>query len=302
MSIRTLKTFLAVARYGSFAEAAKGIGLTQPAVSQQMKALEEELDVRLFDRSGHSVKLNRAARKLEVEAAELVARYDALPRTMRVEGLGGQVSIGGIPPTFSKMMPEALKHLRQDYPGIEVRVTSGRSDEIFAKVERGELDAGVVSDPPLPLNRGLVWHPVAREPLVLIAGRGVRVKSMRELFARETFIRVNRQSWTGRLIDRALRTARLPVRDLMELDSIDAIVDMVSRGLGVSIIPLYEGAWQSSPDVKWWLISQPRVERTIGLIEREPHSKAAITGAFLASLKRAVPKAPAKVAQTLTMV
>jgi len=69
-----LKTFLAVARYGSFAEAAKGIGLTQPAVSQQMKALEEELDVRLFDRSGHSVQLNQAARRLEVEAAELVAR------------------------------------------------------------------------------------------------------------------------------------------------------------------------------------------------------------------------------------
>ncbi len=286
MSIRTLRTFLAVAKHGSFAAAGKEIGLTQAAVSLQMKTLEDELKARLFDRSRRSIVLNTTARNLIPRAAEIVSLYENLALSASSESVGGTLNVGAIPPTFSRLLPDALLRLRQDYPRIEVRVINGRSDELAIKVERGELDAALVSYPPSALPRTLVWHSVVKEPLVFVAPLLVNVTTLREVLAREPFIRITRHSWTGQLIDQALRRRGIVVRDIMELDPIDVIAEMVSRGLGVSVIPMYDGTWQENPKLQIWLINKPKIERAVGLIERQNHSRAQITAAFLGCLVR----------------
>lgn len=280
MSIRALKTFLTVVKYGTFAAAAKHIGLTQAAVSLQIKGIEEEFKTRIFDRSSRSVVLNTAGRNLVARAAEIVRLYEDMTVTSSSDEFAGRLNVGAVATTFAKLLPEGLLRLKRAHPRIEVRIISGPSDLLAIKVESGELDAALASDPPLALPSNLTWHPIAREPLALLAPAKVKVNSARDLLAMLPYIRITRQSWTGRLIDDALKRNHIIVNDTMELDSLQAAVEMVGQGLGISIMPLYEGKWQDDPRLRIWVIDKPRIERTIGLIERRTHTRTIITAAL----------------------
>jgi len=283
MSIRTLRTFLAVARHGTFAAAAREIGLTQAAVSLQMRSLEDEMKTALFDRSRRSVVLNTAGRGLVARAQEIVALYEGLP-TAGDGQPGGKLSVGAIPPTFAQLLPDALLRLKQSYPRIDVRVVNGVSSELTSKVEHGELDAALVTEPPTKLGANLAWRPILREPLVLFTPARMKVASLRELLAEHPFIRVNRLSWTGRQVDAILKTHGIRVNDAMELDSLETIREMVARGLGVSILPLAESRWSDDPRVQAWRLVQPTLYRTVGLVERKAESRSQLIAALRACL------------------
>lgn len=285
MSIRAFKTFLAVVKYGTFAGAAKHIGLTQAAISLQIKGLEEELKTRLFDRSSRSVVLNTTGRSLIAKATEVVALYEDIKVTSSNEEFAGRLNVGAVATTFAKLLPETLLRLKRAHPRIEVRIISGPSDLLAIKVESGELDAALVSDPPSALPSTLAWHPIAKEPLALIAPAEVKRSSARELLAKLPYIRVTRHSWTGRLIDDVLRRNHIAVNDTMELDSLQAAAEMVGSGLGVSILPLYKGKWQNDPRLRIWILDKPHIGRTIGLIERQAHTRTTITAALLQCLR-----------------
>ena len=284
MSVRALKTFLAIARHGTFAAAARDIGLTQAAVSLQIKALEKELNTQLFDRIGRSVMLNTSGRNLIPAATRILSLYEDMARTVSTGDLGGSLHIGAIPPTFAKLLPEALLRLRRDHPRVEVRAISGVSDDLAAKVERGELDAALVSDPPHSLPKALVLHPIVDEPLVFIAHKTLKMTQPRKILSEEPFIWLSRGSWTGRLIDQMLGQHGIQVQDVMELDMPELIAEMVARGFGVSIIPMYDGKWLKDPRLKIWRFDKPRIKRGVSLLQRRAHPRSVITMALLQCL------------------
>lgn len=302
MSFRALKTFLAVVKYGTFAAAAKHIGLTQAAVSLQMKGLEEELKTQIFDRSSRSVVLNTAGRSLLAKATEIVALYEDMKVTSSSEEFAGRLNVGAVATTFAKLLPEALLRLMRAHPRIEMRVISGPSDLLAIKVESGELDAALVSNPPSALRSTLVWHPIAKEPLALLAPANVKIGSARHLLSKLPYIRVTRHSWTGRLIDDVLKRSHIPVNDTMELDSLQAAAEMVGRGLGVSIMPLYEGKWQDDPRLRIWILDKPRIGRSIGLIERQAHTRTTITAALLDCLRDQKATSKPKQMHTISLI
>ena len=195
MSIRHLKTFLAVAKHGTFAAAAREIGLTQAAVSIQMRALEGEIKAKLFDRNRRAVVLNTTGRNLMARAQEIVSLYDDMAAAVSSDKLGGMLNVGAIPPTFAKLLPEALLRLKQSYPRIDVRVVNGVSSELTVKVEHGELDAALVAEPPTRLGANLAWQPILREPLVLFTPSRTKVASLRALHAGCPVHRGNRGFW-----------------------------------------------------------------------------------------------------------
>lgn len=281
MSIRTLKTFLAVAKHGTFAGAAKEIGLTQAAVSSQMRTLESELRTTLFDRTRRSVVMNTTARNLMPRATEIVSLYGNMAAAMHTEELAGRFTLGAIPPTFVQMLPNALSRLKQDHPRVEFRVVNGVSSELTSKVDTGELDAALVAEPPIHLPKAMIWHPILREPFVLIAPKHVRTEGLRNTLARHPFIRVSRLSWTGRLVEQILHRHKIKVTDIMELDSLDAIKEMVSHGFGVSIIPLQKDRWHHDSRFHVLPLERLRIYRTIGLIERTSHIRARVITALL---------------------
>jgi DNA-binding transcriptional LysR family regulator len=190
------------------------------------------------------------------------------------------LNVGAIPPTFAKLLPDALLRLKQGYPRIEVRVVNGVSSELAIKVEHGELDAALVAEPPTKLGANLRWQPILREPLVLFTQSQTHVSSVRQILSERPFIRVNRLSWTGRQVDITLKTYGIKVNDAMELDSLETIREMVARGLGVSILPLDESRWGDDPRVQAWPLVQPTLYRTIGLVERHTESRSQLITAL----------------------
>ena len=147
------------------------------------------------------------------------------------------LTIGTVPTTMSAMMPRALNALQRDHDQLHFRLYPGLSEELFTQVDRGFLDAAVLTEPP-QLPRHLGWQPFARQPLVLLVSSDEIDDDPREILRRSPYIRFARRAWVGQKIDRWLAANRIEVNERMELDTLESVSAMVANGLGVSIVPL----------------------------------------------------------------
>lgn len=284
MSIRHLRTLLAIAERGSFAAAARDIHLTESAVSMQMKALEEELGLALFDRSKRPPALTDAARALLPEAAELVGGYARLARRKNEPPLvEGHLRLGAVPSVITGILPGALAALRRKHPGVHVEITMALSAELVERVSRRRLDAAIVSELG-KVPSGLLWSPFAREPLVLIAPLDAPDRPAGELLASHPFIRYTRQAWVGRLIHATMKRRRIKVAETMTLDTLEAVTAMVSHGLGVSIVPERGRGVAFAFPIRTVTLPGPTVHRVVGLLRADKHAKASLADALLAEL------------------
>jgi DNA-binding transcriptional LysR family regulator len=284
MSIRHLRTLLAIAERGSFAAAARDVHLTESAVSMQMKALEAELGVSLFDRTTRPPALTDAARALVPQAADLIAGYERLARRETDDGLvQGHLRLGAVPSVITGILPGAIAALRRRHPGVHVEIAMALSAELVERVERRALDAAIVSE----LGRvpdGCLWSPFVREPLVLIAPPDAPDRTAGELLAAYPFIRYTRQAWVGRLIHTVMRRRRIKVAEAMTLDTLEAVTAMVSHGLGVSIVPERGRGVPLAFPVRTVALPAPVVHRTVGLLRPASHAKASLADALLVQL------------------
>lgn len=121
MSIRALRTLVAVSQYGSFCAAAEAENLTPSAVSHQMKGLEDQLGVELFDRSAKTAVLNSQGHLLATRAEKLVNDYDNLGMEISPQGqLAGELALGAVPTTLTDIVPKALADLRRNFPALKI--------------------------------------------------------------------------------------------------------------------------------------------------------------------------------------
>jgi len=283
-SIRTLQTFLAAARLGSFAAAGHAVGLSAAAVGLQIRALEDELGVALFDRSARAVVLNPEGRRRVAPVQELVARWQDLQSQPAGDELGGTVVMGALVSALMGAFADALWTLKRRHPGLEVTLFAGQSADFMARVERGELDAAVVTQPPLQLPGALAWTPLYREPMVLIVPTRPHFAlpaTPLQMLATCPFIRFDRHAWTGHLVDEALAQCRATVVDGMQLNSVEAIVELVRQGFGISIVPrLANRHWTRDKALRVVPLPRVTVERRVGLLERRGHGRERFTQAL----------------------
>lgn len=283
-SIRTLRSFLAVARHGSFAAAGKEIGLTAAAVGQQVRALEEELHLTLFDRSARSIVLNTTGRGMVAPVLELVARYEALAARPRDAQLGGTVVMGALVSALMGAFADCLWALKKRHPALEVTLLAGQSAEFALRVERGELDAAVVTQPPARLASKLVWTPLYSEPMVMIVPRRPHFEMPQQaldILTQCPFIRFDHKLWTGQLVDKVIVAEGATVLDAMELNSVEAIIALVRQGFGISIVPqLANVQWSRDRALRIVPLRGTTVQRHVGLLERRQHSRQRFTRAI----------------------
>jgi DNA-binding transcriptional LysR family regulator len=274
MSIRRLRILIAVAERGSFAGAADVMLISPSAVSQQMKTLEDELRIEIFDRRSRPPVLSRDGYALVPKAKDVVAAYDALIRSASSEDTpSGDLVIGAIPTTLTDLVPRVMKHFRAAYPLLRFRIVPDLSADLMDQVDRGALDGAVISEPDrLPPN--LDFTAVASEPLVLLASGEVNGDDPEAILTEHPFIRFTRRAWIGRDVEAWLRKRRLEVREIMELDRPEAIAAMVHHGLGVSIVPAHCVPRPLAEGLRRLPLGSSAKPRRIGLVQRRDSVKA----------------------------
>jgi len=283
-TIRMLRTFQAIARTGSFAAAADKVALTQAAVSLQMRGLEDALGRQLFDRSARQIALSRQGKEIRPKIDHILDLIDNLA-AMPADSMHGPVVIGAVVSVIGALSL-GVARLKTAHARLDVRLLSARSDELTGMVEQGEVDiAAVVARPDQTLPDTLKWTPLYTEPLMLVVSREVTDTDPRRILAKHGFLRFDRRVRTGRVVDQALQQLALDVNEYLELNSIETIVALVRRNVGVTVLPqLHNAGWQTDPLLKLIPISHPAFYRSVGMIERASFSRSGITAAIIDTL------------------
>ena len=289
-SIRVLKNFLAISRHKSVAAAAREIGLTAAAAGQQLQQLEADIGVELFDRTKRSMTLNHHGRSLVEPIQEIIARYEALGSGLKSD-LSGTIVLGALVSTLMGAFGNTLNELKQNYPELEIKLIAGLSNNFLEQVIEGSLDAAIVTESPYALPQHIQWTELYTEPMVLIspARKSKKGAAPKELASELPFMRFERNTWTGHLVDQTIRANKLNIKEGMELNSVEAIIELVRQGLGYSIVPkLANVSWDNDRQLKISTLPGKTIYRKVGLLERKNNGRKSITQAiklhFLPSL------------------
>ncbi|MBT2324186.1 LysR family transcriptional regulator [Variovorax paradoxus] len=270
--IRELKTFVAVAREGTFAAAGEKIGLTQAAVSAQMQRLETELGFALFDRTGRSARLNSMGHQTLVQAQELIRLYGHLGSRDAGRPEAVFLNIGAIASVQRSLLPDVLASFHKQCRGCRTRVIPGVSMELVNLVDAGEIDMAAVVRPPFALQSDLRWTTLAREPFRLLVPRHLEGDDWAELLSDQPFVRYDRASFGGRQVDRFLRASHLSVQEVCEVDELEAIVRLVANGVGVALVPQTATHRRWPAAVRAIDLGHHTFHRDIGLVHRASRS------------------------------
>jgi DNA-binding transcriptional LysR family regulator len=243
MSDRRLQVFYTVARHLSFTKAADQLFMTQPAVTFQIKQLEEQFNARLFERSHGRIALTPAGR-LVMDYAERILGLSGEMETRVAEMTGttsGPLLLGASTTIAEFILPRILGEFKVEHPQVHAHLTVGNSEMIENRVADHALDVGLIESP--SHQPGLVSQVCCEDELVLICAPGHKfakcsMVTPREL-AGEPYVSRELGSGTREFTDQYLRHCKVAPEDLdvvMELGSPEAIKGVVETGLGVSIV------------------------------------------------------------------
>lgn len=237
MSIRALKTLLAIRDGRSFQEAARDLNMTLSAVSMRMKQLEEQHQTQLFDRTTRPPSLTRAGSVLADASRDIVKAYEDLPLLLQATTrLSGNLTLGVAASARIRVLPRFIQYLTGTYPDLTLSVESALSADLVDKVARGCLDAAIVTATE-DLGNQFAVTPILVEPLVLVAAKAEQFRLSMDLLKTRPFIRFQPRSGVGQLINSFLSARSIAIKETMVLDSLDGVVELVALDLGVAIIP-----------------------------------------------------------------
>lgn len=240
MQLRHLKTFVAVASDLNITRAAERIHLAQSSVSEQIQALEADLDATLFDRTGRKLKLTEAGQRLLDHAHDLLARTEEARTavTAAANTTAGTLAIGGLETLCASYLPPLLAHFGAEHPAIRLQLKSAGSGELRSGVKSGALDVSFAFGEP-PDMPELKHEVVAEEELVVALPAGHRLAGQADANAddlnNEPFL-VTEQGCVYREMFETAFAGKRP-RIAVELGSIAAIQKLVAEGAGCALIP-----------------------------------------------------------------
>lgn len=236
MKIEFFQTLAAAVRGGSLASAAAEMNLSPSAVSLQMKQLETYFGQPLFDRSALQARPTPFAHEVCAMVTGTIDGLESL-RRRAVPTVSGRVKLGIIEPMQVTILPPLTALARERYPQLDIRLERGRSAALIEDIRAGRIDAAIVAQPEQRASSRLAWTTLLRERLVLIAPPDARTRGIATLLNGYEWIRFDKGTIAGTAAARYVAKAAPEARSRVELLSIPAIVAMVSRGLGVSILP-----------------------------------------------------------------
>ncbi len=271
LNLDQLRSLIEVVELGSFTEAAKRLHLTQPAISQQIRELENRCGLQLVERIGKRAFATPAGHELITHGRRIMAGAEhALAAVHRhKEGTAGRVHLGTGPTALVYLLPHVLRKVREEHPNLEIVVTTGTTHSISEALLSSQLDLGFTA---LPVESDeLDAVPVRTDPMVAIlpgTEPHIPAKVAPADVAQRTLI-LEYQRVPHRQLSRAwLQAGGVDVRPAMEFDGIEAIKSAVSAGLGMAIVP--GPAVTDGPPLNSIVVRplDPPLVRTLGLVTR----------------------------------
>ena len=284
MNLRFLKTLVTISEHPTFSASSESLGLSHSAISLHIKAIEDELQVTLVDRSRRPLVLTDRGIAVVERARQLFEIYDEILSLSSSDHLVGSLRVGVVPTAQINLLPPALVKLRAAHPQLRISVMTGLSAELAQQVRNREIDVAIVTEPDEPLE-GLRTHVVCREPYFVIAPPSGKSGTDEELLTSHPFIWFSPKTWAGQQIQRKLIRRKIFVRDVMEANSLEAIESLVRHGLGVSIVPKRACAPPFANDLLVVPFGAPQEVRSLALVERTSNPRARLADALLHQLR-----------------
>lgn len=274
MQLESLKMFCDVVESGSFSRAAQINHVTQSAVSQQIRALENRYQQKLLSRSARQVTPTPAGERLFRGCKEILARFGEVEQEIREQGteVAGTTSVAAIYSVGLHELQNILKSLLKAHPKVNVRLSYRPSEQVYDSVILGSAEIGIVAYP--QARAGVDVVPFRNDKLVVVfpAGHPLASKSKVSMSAMAglPFVAFDKEAPTRKAIDRLFREKNLSLNTTLELDNVETIKRAVEMGLGVTVLPL---ATVQQETALGTLVARPFAEgtftRPIGLLVRK---------------------------------
>ena len=274
LTFKQLRYFEALVRHGHFGRAAEACAISQPALSMQIKALEEELGAELFERGKRQVRLTSFGEEIALRAKDILRAFDELEGYARASrgGLVARLRIGVIPTVAPYLLPGLIGELTRLHGGLDLHIRETLTPRLVEELNEGRLDMAIVA---LPVSEpSLTEVALFTESFVLVRPRSdagkpapdrEALREMRLLLLEEGHcFREQALSFCN------IKPRSMQPRDLLDASSLSTLVQMVDAGLGVTLIPEMAVAVETrSASVSVARFTTPQPSRTIGMVWRK---------------------------------
>lgn len=286
MLLRHLRYLSAVVEHASFTRAAQSLHVSQPALSQQIRQLEEQLGVQLLDRSGKAVRATDAGATYLSHVHRAFRELDAAGRAARdVSDLSSGVLRLGFTPSFGGYLIAPLaRRFREQYPGISLELKAMSQDEIETDLADDNLDCAIAFG--TPSVTGIVAHPLHSERLSLIGRYDHPVMNNEaidiECIEREEMVLLGKSFATRQTIDRHFKRHGIRPNIVIETSSMTTMIELVRSSSLVAVLP--EAVVHERDDLQSRPLFPAIDERRVVLLQRDGVYRSAAAGAFIATL------------------
>lgn len=241
MEINQLVYLVAIVEEASFSRAADRLGVAQPSISQQIKKLEDEVGTPLLDRLPRKVVPTAAGERLLEHARRILAELADARRRLNdsSENVSGTLKVGAIPTIAPYLLPDVLKHFSSRFPEVHVDVVEDVTARLASLVEQGELDLAILSN----LDGGPTLHveTIGKEPLHLLLPRSHRLVKKKNIpwseLTDERFLVLHEMHCLSGQVSHVCQRRKLRPNVVMRGAQLSTIAEMVSAGLGISVVP-----------------------------------------------------------------
>jgi LysR family transcriptional regulator, hydrogen peroxide-inducible genes activator len=271
ITLKHLRYFDALARQRHFGRAAEASAISQPALSLQVKELEEILGAPLVERGPRQIRLTTLGEDFVLRAREVLRAVDELGALARASAgpLAGRLRLGVIPTVAPYLLPRLMRHLTGRFPDLDLRPREAVTPKLVRDLAEGRLDLALLA---LPVSEpSLAEHPLFDEEFLLVraaASSALPVPALHDLHEMPLLLLEEGHCFR----DQAIAACKLPPNlsgDIMEGSSLATLVQMVGAGIGVTLIPEMAAAVEGrSAPVVLHRLPEPRPRRTIGMVWR----------------------------------
>ena len=296
MTITQLTYVLAVAEYKNFTKASEKVFVTQPTLSMQVQKLEEELNVKIFDRTKKPIKLTPVGEKIIEQAKNIVNESVRIQDIVDQQKgfVGGEFKLGIIPTVMPTLLPMFLKNFVNKYPKINLKIEELHTDVIIEKLIDGHLDAGIAATP--LGNEKIKEKPLYYEPFMAYVPEGHRLSSFKNITAEdldvdEVLLLEDGHCFKDNILNLCKSVQNLPdqKRFYLESGSFETLIKLSDEGLGMTLLPyLHTLDLQEKNQKQIIILIKPYPSREISLVHHKNELKSHIINALQESINSIV--------------